>query len=153
MLYRTLLVLHSWDRWILVVLALAAVLLALKNRSRGEWTPGQDRLSLFLTISADLQLLLGILLYGVVGPWFSMLLKNPGGAMADRVARYWVVEHVFGMIIVIVLIHIGRAKIKRGDSPQRRNRHALIFFGIALLIMLLSMPWPFMPYARPLFHV
>lgn len=153
MLYRTLLVLHSWDRWIMVVLLLATLVLALKNRPRGEWTPGQDRLSLFLTISADLQLLLGILLYGIVGPWLSMLMKNPGAAMGDRVARYWVVEHVFGMIIVIVLIHIGRAKIKRAESPQRRNHHALIFFGIALLIMLLSMPWPFMPYARPLFHV
>lgn len=146
-MYDTLLLLHSWTRWIVLLLLVLVVITALTKRAR--WSSGNDRLTLFLTIATDIQLLLGLLLYFVATPHFSRLLHSGGAIMGDRIARYWAVEHQFGMLLAIVLIHIGRAKSKRAEAA-RKGRVALTFFGLALLFVLLSMPWPFMPYGRPL---
>jgi hypothetical protein len=63
--------------------------------------------------------------------------------------RFWAVEHVLGMVIGLVLVHVGRVRIRRVDS-LRRHRTAAIFFGLALLVMLASIPWPGTPTGRPL---
>ena len=146
-MYDTLLLLHSWTRWIVLLLLLVVVFAAIAKRER--WSSGNDRMTLFLTIATDIQLLLGLLLYFAATPHFSRLIHGGGAIMGDRIARYWAVEHQFGMLLAIVLIHIGRAKTKRADGA-RKSRVALTFFGLALLFILLSMPWPFMPYGRPL---
>jgi hypothetical protein len=151
-MYEPLLLLHSWDRWIIVVLALLLVISAAAKAGRGAWSSADDRLSLFLTIAVDVQVLLGLLLYFVATPHFSRLLHGAGSVMSDRIARYWAVEHLFGMLLAIVLIHIGRAKMKRSEVT-RKAKVTLTFVGLALLLILLSLPWSFMPYARPLFRL
>jgi hypothetical protein len=56
------------------------------------------------------------------------------------------------MIIAIALAHVGRARTKKlGDAPSR-HKTALIFYGFALVVMLLSIPWPGTPGGRPLFR-
>ena len=53
------------------------------------------------------------------------------------------------MIIGIALAHIGRARARKADS-FRRHKVAAIFFGLALVVMLASIPWPGTPNGRPL---
>jgi hypothetical protein len=47
------------------------------------------------------------------------------------------------MIIAWILVHIGRASVKRADTDAAKHKRMLIFFGIALLLILVSIPWPF----------
>ena len=63
--------------------------------------------------------------------------------------RFWAVEHIFGMLIALALAHVCRARIRKAD-PYRRHRVAAIFFGLALVAMFASIPWPGTPNARPL---
>jgi hypothetical protein len=148
-MYNTLLLLHSWDRWIIVILGLILVGYAkLRWFTRRPWDPTGDKLSLFYMISADIQFLLGIVLY-FISPFFKMLTTSGAAVMSDRVARYWAVEHVFGMLIAFALIHIGRVSVKKAAAEKKVFR-AVMFYGFSLLIILLTMPWPFMAYARPL---
>jgi hypothetical protein len=49
------------------------------------------------------------------------------------------------MILAVVFAHLGRPR-RAGASPGRR---AFVWFGLALLAILLATPWPFMPQARP----
>jgi hypothetical protein len=37
-------------------------------------------------------------------------------------------------------------------SPDRQRRAALVWFGAAMAALLVSVPWPFLPYGRPLFR-
>jgi succinate dehydrogenase hydrophobic anchor subunit len=149
-MYNALLVLHSIDRWVIIVLALVVIFRAIAVRPAAGAGPGRkDRWELFLMIAADVQLLIGVLLYFVT-PWVATFLEAPGAAMGNAVTRFWTVEHGFGMIIAIALIHGGRIAARRAATERSRRRRIAIWIGIALLIILVTTPWPFMDYGRPL---
>ena len=63
--------------------------------------------------------------------------------------RFWAVEHVFGMLVGIALAHVGVARARLRRRPPK-HRIVAIFFGLALLAILVSIPWPGTPNARPL---
>ena len=153
MLYRTLLLLHSWDRWIVLIAGVAAFVLAMSRWMKKDGDHGTvNRASVIFVISTDIQLLLGVALY-LITPWFPMFTKAPAETMGNSVARFWAIEHILGMIVAIVLIHIGRVKVKKAASTPTAYRAAAILFGIALILMLGSTPWPFLAAARPLFRL
>jgi Na+-driven multidrug efflux pump len=54
------------------------------------------------------------------------------------------------MLVAVTLVNIGRAKIKRASEAARKHKLAAIFFGIAIVVILLSIPWPGTPGGRPL---
>ena len=56
------------------------------------------------------------------------------------------------MIAGIALVHIARVKIRKAADADRKHRLAMVLFGIALIVMIISIPWPGMPVARPLFR-
>jgi hypothetical protein len=67
--------------------------------------------------------------------------------------RFWVVEHLVGMLIAVALAHVGAVKIRKATGDARRHRVALIFFSLSLLAIFASIPWPGMPAGRPLFRI
>lgn len=153
-MYDTVLLIHSWVRWAVLICAVLAVGGALMNlMQRKPWNAGNDRAALFFTITADIQLLLGVLLF-VVGPaWISMFLEAPGKAMGNDLVRYWSIEHGFGMIVAIALAHVGKVLVRKKTDGMAKNKTALIWFGISLVIMLITIPWGFNPDHRPLFRM
>lgn len=141
-MYGLVLIVHSWLRWVVLAAGLAAVVRGgAKEASAGRW----------FTILLDVQLLLGLLLYFVLSPVTGAALADFGGAMGNPQLRFFAVEHVFGMVIALALAHIGTAKIKKAPA-DRRARFAMIFYGLALVAILASIPWPGMPAGRPLFR-
>jgi ABC-type Co2+ transport system permease subunit len=75
--------------------------------------------------------------------------RNMAGAMADDVIRFWAVEHVVGMLAAIAFVHVGRVRIRKTTDSRRKHFLAAIFFGLALVLMLVSIPWPFGSIDRP----
>lgn len=152
-MYTTVLLLHSWNRWIVLLLGIVAVVGAFANISRrAPWSQGNDRAALFFMIFADIQLLLGVSLFAIT-PWLHMFASAPGSAMGNETVRYWTMEHGFGMIVAIAFAHVGRVSIRRKTDPLAKNRSAAIWLTLAVVIMLLTLPWPFMPYGRPLIRI
>jgi hypothetical protein len=47
-------------------------------------------------------------------------------------------------------VHVGRVKIRKATEARRKHQLAMIFFGIALVVIVLAIPWPGFPVARPL---
>jgi hypothetical protein len=114
------------------------------------WTAADSRAGLLFITALDLQVLLGLLVYVFLSPTVRTAFVNIGAAMKDPMLRFFVVEHAVGMIIAIVLAHIGRARTKKAVPDDRRFRAAAIFYTLALIMILLSIPWPGMPAGRPL---
>ena len=151
-MYSAVLLIHSWLRWVVVLAGLLAVFRGIGGWSGARsWTRVDERASFWFTIALDVQMLLGLLLYFALSPFTSAAFDDFGAAMKDPGLRYWAVEHVFGMLIALTLAHIGRARVGRA-AASRKHRLAAIFFGLALLVILATIPWPGMPNGRELFR-
>lgn len=143
-LYQAMMHIHSVGRWIVLLLLLFAILNSLIAGDR-PYIRTDNRLGLLLTIFADLMLLIGIYLW-VVGPLGYKLIESSGGmsgVMKNTYSRFFAVEHLAGMLIAIILIHIGKAQGKKAISDKAKHRRTMIFYLVALLIILASIPWPF----------
>jgi hypothetical protein len=153
MIYSSVLWLHSWLRWAVLIAGLVAWLRAIGGKTaRRPWTPQDELWNLLLTISVDLQFVVGLVLYAFLSPIVRQGLRNFSAAMQVNVVRFFMIEHVLGMIAGIALIHIARVKIRKTTDSQRKHRLAMVLYGIALILIIISIPWPGMPVSRPLFH-
>jgi hypothetical protein len=103
-------------------------------------------------ILLDLQFVLGLLLYVWLSPFMQEAFADFGAAMRNSGLRFFAVEHIFGMIVGIALAHVGRVRIRKAREDRRRHKLAAVFFGLALLAILVSVPWPGTPAGRPLFR-
>lgn len=139
----TILVLHNLFRWLILLFGLWSVLNAITGLTvRRVYSIKDNRSNLLFMIFFDIQLLLGLILY-FVNPWFKQLTTNTKEVMKDPVLRFFSVEHTLMMIVALILVHIGRSAVKRAETDRQKHKKALIYFGIALLLILIAIPWPF----------
>ena len=149
-MYTAFLTAHSILRWVVLFAALLAVGLAIAGWRGGPWRP-IDRLAGKIFVgSLDLQVLIGLVLYVGLSPVVSAAFSNIGEAMRDRMLRFFLVEHFTGMIVAAAIAHVASVRIKKAADDRQRHRTAAVLFGLSLLVMLLSIPWPGMPAGRPL---
>lgn len=128
---------HSGLRWIALILLLASVVVAIsKWQGRSGYTEGNRKLYLFTLIAVHTQLLIGLILY-FISP------KVNFGLMSEKLYRFYTVEHTTGMLIAIVLITIGYSRSKRATDNVTKQRLIAILYGLGLLLILASIPWPF----------
>ena len=142
-MYQGMLHLHSVLRWVILLLLLIAVYKNFADRDK-PFTNGHRKTGLFLMITADLMLLVGLYQW-ITGPWGLKSIQGNGmsGVMKNATLRFFAIEHFIGMIIAIVLIHIGYSFSKKNISDKVKHKRAILFYGLALLIILVSIPWPF----------
>lgn len=146
------LVLHNLIRWAVLFFGLWTLLNALTGVfGKRAFSTGDNRSNLFFMISCDIQLLLGLILYFSNG-WFEKL-KDLGNNMKDPYSRFFTMEHMSMMIIAWVLVHIGRATVKKAGTDAAKHKKMLLFFGLAIILILASIPWPFREIiGKPLFR-
>lgn len=149
---QILLVLHDLIRWLVLIFAIWTVISAISGLvSKREYTGGDSRSNFFFMLSMDIQLLIGLILYFSNG-WFESL-KHIGASMKDPMVRFFTIEHSVMMIIAWILVHAGRIAVKKAATSSLKFKKSLLFFGIALLIILVAIPWPFREaVARPWFR-
>ena len=88
---------HSWFRYELFVLVLLAIIQSLVGWfGKRPYSEGNRKINLFAMISADIQLLLGIVLY-----FLSPLVQFNSDTMKNDTTRYFTVEHWVMMLIAI----------------------------------------------------
>jgi hypothetical protein len=152
-MYIVALVVHSYLRWAVLLTGVWAF-----GRAAGRWgadapwTAGDDLAGrLFITVF-DLQLMVGLLLYIAFSSLAQLAFANMGAAMKDPILRFYAVEHITGMLVSLTAAHIGRARTRRVTDAPARHKTAALYYGLAMFVMLLTIPWPAMPYGRPLFR-
>ena len=63
--------------------------------------------------------------------------------MKDSYTRFFAIEHITGMLIAIILIHIGKTQARKAISDKAKHKRTVIYYLIALIIILATIPWPF----------
>ena len=101
---------------------------------------------------AHVQLVIGLWLY-FVSPVISYFLHNYSDAVHQREVRFFGMEHSLMMVVAIVVITIGSIKTKRREADIEKFRTMATWYTVALLIILVMIPWGFSPLAsRPYFR-
>ncbi|NNU33303.1 hypothetical protein HK413_02380 [Mucilaginibacter sp. S1162] len=152
-MYSTLLALHSLTRW----LVLGSLLFAIFRAYRG-WLLKKPRLKFddtarhFAATMAHIQFLLGVTLY-FISPIVNYFLHNFSTAVHERSIRFFGMEHVTMMLIGIGIISTVSAKAKKKPTDLQKFKYLAIWYTIALLIILSSIPRSFSPLiSRPGFR-
>jgi len=148
-----LLLLHNLLRWLVLLFALITIFRTMGGLN-GSKPFTARKPALFLMISCDIQLLLGLALY-FTGAWGIKNIQNQGmgNVMKDSVSRFFAVEHSIGMIVAIILVHIGYSATKKSISDGAKYKRVFWCTLIALIIIFATIPWPFREaIARPLFR-
>ncbi len=151
-MYSTVLGIHSWLRWVALFLAVAATINALRRDTDLSRRPPGARLDTLFMAAVDLQVLFGLLLYFGLSPFTSEAFQNFGAAMQTPGLRFWAIEHIALMFGVNVLVRVGRVMALSATTPNARRRRRAAGFAVALLVMILGIPWPGLENGRPLFR-
>ena len=132
---------HSyWAYIVLAVLIYTVVNAIIGLIQKKEFTHKEFRLGLFTLITSHIQLLIGLGWY-FMSPWYKALKANGGEVMKASAARLLAVEHPIIMIIAIVLITIGWSKHKKKVKSEDKFKLFVVFYGIALVLVLSRIPW------------
>jgi hypothetical protein len=130
---------HSILRWFVLLFIIAAIVNAglrlTRKTSSGCKDCAFNRLALMLI---HLQLILGLVLY-----FLSPKVVFAAASMKDSLLRFFLVEHIGLMIIAVILITIGYVKSDRAVEELKKHKLILVYYSIALLLILVSIPWPF----------
>jgi hypothetical protein len=152
-MHETLLTLHSLLRWVVVLAAFGVVGRALMGLSgKQEWSALDSRLAAAFTHGVSLQFVIGLILHLFVSPITTGAFADFGAAMKDRIIRFWTVEHLTMMTIGLALVHIGSARVRKA-LPTAKHKTAALFFGLAIVVIMIAIPWPNLSYGRPLFRL
>jgi hypothetical protein len=147
---HTLLVFHSLLRWAITILLVIVLVKSLLGwLSKSKYGKADNLLSLFLMICADIQLLIGLVMYFFTSDMV-IGIREHGEIMKNSFARFWAVEHITGMIAGIALIHIGRILSKKATTDEAKFKKQFIFFLLATLIIMATIPWPGSSHGREL---
>ena len=145
-MYNGLLHAHSGLRWIAIILLVVAIINALVSQSSGRYEKKDRLLNLFAMVFMHIQLLIGLIMF-----FQSPKVKFSEGWMSIPSQRFYGLEHLVGMLLAIVLITIGRKKAEKLRGTRDKHRRIMFSYLIGLILILLSIPWPFREVAGGLF--
>lgn len=138
-IYPILVHIHSGLRWLVLLFIIAAIVNAgLKLTRKSSSNCNDCAFNRLVLIFMHLQLVLGLVLY-----FISPKVVFDATSMKDSLLRFFLVEHIGLMIIAVILITIGYVKSDRAVDELKKQKQVLVYFSIALLLILVSIPWPF----------
>lgn len=132
---------HSGLRYVVLALLIAAIVVAFSKWQKSN--NGDSKVYLFALIATHTQLLIGLIL-------FFMSPKVNFDLIKEKVFRFYSIEHGFMMIIAVILVTMGRARAKKLQGADK-HRTILVFYSMALIIILAAIPWPFRNLGAGLF--
>jgi len=138
-MYTGLLHTHSALRYIILIVLVLAIFKAISGwQQKSNYGKFEDKLALFSMIFIHLQLVVGIGLY-FMSP--KVMLSDMATAMKIPAIRYYTVEHLLLMLIVVALVTIGRIASKKKSLDYLKHKTIAIYYGLAALLILVTVYW------------
>jgi hypothetical protein len=142
-MYIALLNIHSWLRWAVLLFTLIVIAKSYAGwLGKKDYTSGDNKAGIFYIASMHTQFLIGLILYAFLSPITQAAFANFGAAMKNPELRFFGVEHIFGMVIAVVLAQVGRSTSKKAKDAVTKHKKMAIFATLSLLAILITIPWP-----------
>ena len=136
---------HAGIRWISLFLLLAAIINSIYKRKINYSAP-DIRLNVFAIYFLHIQVIIGFALY-----FISPKVVFSAESMSNAMLRFFLVEHISLMIVAVILATVGYSISKKATNKLKKHRRITIFYGLALVLILLAIPWPWQSYAASWF--
>lgn len=152
-MYEEILTLHSFLRYLLLILLLASIIKSGEAWwKQKEYSSSDNQLALSTTVISHLQLLTGLILY-FISPIVETARADISLSMKDTLLRFWLTEHPVMAVLSVILITTGRILSKKANESPKKHRYIFIFYLIAGILIWYLIPWPFKDdrIARPWF--
>ena len=147
-MYSAILIVHSYLRYAVLLLVLLVVLRYVAGLlSSRAWNDGDEGIGRWMIRVWDLQFLLGLVLY-FLSPIVQFGFANFGEAMGDAQVRQFLIEHPLLNVLAIGALHVGWIRAGKAADDRGRMVRALVFIAIAVVLVLLSIPWSGRPLLR-----
>ena len=152
-MYEFLLSSHSWLRWILLLCFILVIVKSYTGfKSNRAYSSDDKKWNTILIACLHLQAVIGLTLY-FISPMMKGILSDFGASMKMSETRFWSMEHLFGMLVAVVIAQVGSIKSKNQSTDQARFKTAFNYYLIALIIILLMIPFGIWNADRPLFRM
>ncbi len=126
---------HSGLRWLILVVAIIAIVKSLTGLvRRSEYKKMDKMMAVSFVGMMHLQLVTGLVLYFFYSPFITY-------DMNDQTSRFWSVEHITLMLFAVIVAQIGRSLGKKTQNVRAKFRFQSIFFLVSFLLMLWGIPW------------
>ena len=140
---------HNIVRWLVLLAGLWAVIRAWSGfLVRREWKKADRLAGVIFSSTLDLQLLLGVILY-ILSPLVQVAFQDFGSAMSASGLRFFAVEHVAFALLAVLVAHLGSISTRKAPTTRTRFARAALLFTLALVLLLLGIPWPWLAVGRP----
>ena len=148
-MYLIVLTIHNIVRWLVIIFATLALIRMVSGwAGRRAWSKADDQAGILFTSMLDLQVLVGLVLYFFFSPATTALLTGTANTSSPLV-RFFGIEHILWMLVGVVVAHIGRVVSKKASTSIAKFSRATILYTLAIVIILVAIPWPFSPISRP----
>ncbi len=149
-MYQTITFYHSLMRWLVLASLVYSIYRVYRGYKRNAiFTEIDNGVRHWTATIAHVQLVIGILFY-TQSPIIKYFWSHFNEAVKNTDSLFFGLIHIIMMLIAIVIITIGSALSKRRTNDRDKFRTMLVWYGIALLIIIVAIPWPFSPLAsRP----
>ena len=147
-MYATLIFLHSMVRWLAfgsLVYAAFRGWMGLKDQR--AFTKADNAWRHWTATALHTQLAIGMLLY-FQRPITSYFWSHFSEAIQDREMAFFGIWHISLMLVAVVLATMGSALAKRKTVDAEKFRTMALWFTVALIILLVAIPWPFSPWVQ-----
>jgi uncharacterized membrane protein len=151
-MYSRLLVIHSLFRWVVLLLLLTAIYRAYTGyRQHRQFSKTDNAIRHWTATAAHIQLIIGIILY-TKSPLVHYFWSHSTPSIPYFEITFFGVVHISLMMLAVVLLTIGSAMAKRKQTDKEKFKTMLTWFVVALLLILLAIPWPFSPFAHRAYY-
>ncbi|WP_343617854.1 hypothetical protein [Flavobacterium sp.] len=147
-MHQSILICHSFMRWLVLLSLLYSIYRAYKGYFfQLSFTKTDNLIRHWTATIAHIQLLFGIVVY-VQSPIVKYFWRNFKDGIQNLDISFFGLIHIVLMLPAVIFITIGSALAKRKLSDGQKFKTMLIWFTIALIIIFIAIPWPFSPLAN-----
>ncbi len=136
--YDLIINIHGIISTVFTITAITILLRSIRGWSLNKaYTKLDKNISILFLVFLYIQLVLGILLYFVLGNQQSGA-ESMEEAITQTSIRYWALEHFIIMIFALFLSQIGWVFIRKSKLDLNKHKNTLFYFGISILLIFIS---------------
>jgi len=129
---------HGFVSSIFTLLAIFIIYRSIRGWSfKKAYTKWDNNISILFLAFLYIQLILGILLYFVLGNQSSGA-SNMEEATQQLSLRFWALEHFAIMIFTLFLSQMGWIFIRKSRLDVNKHKNTLFYFGTSILLIVIS---------------